>query len=124
MYKRKMFGFIFCLTALGFSAGAFAELPPIKIGVMGPVTGKSSEDMGQSIVGGARVFLADMNQMGVILGRRVELVERDDQAKPDIVWATTSVQEVVNVMRSLDAAGVPKTVPVFSQGGVERDFLR
>ena len=84
MYKRKMFGFIFCLTALGFSAGAFAELPPIKIGVMGPVTGKSSEDMGQSIVGGARVFLADMNQMGGILGRRVELVERDDQAKPDI----------------------------------------
>ena len=84
MYKRKMFGFIFCLTALGFSAGAFAELPPIKIGVIGPVTGKSSEDMGQSIVGGARVFLADMNQMGGILGRRVELVERDDQAKPDI----------------------------------------
>ncbi len=38
-------------------------------------------------------------------------------AKPDIVWATTSVQEVTNVMRSLDAAGVPKTVPVFSQGG-------
>jgi len=50
----------------------------LQIGVIGPVTGKSSEDMGQSIVGGARVFLADINQMGGILGRRAELVERDD----------------------------------------------
>ena len=38
-------------------------------------------------------------------------------AKPDIVWATTSVQEVVNDMNSLDAAGVPKSVPIFSEGG-------
>ncbi|MFD2271672.1 ABC transporter substrate-binding protein [Undibacterium arcticum] len=30
------------------------------------------------------VFLADINQMGGILGRRVELVERDDQAKPEV----------------------------------------
>ncbi|MFC6519970.1 ABC transporter substrate-binding protein [Undibacterium arcticum] len=84
MHKRRMIGFMFCLTALGLSGSAFAELPPIKIGVIGPVTGKSSEDMGQSIVGGARVFLADINQMGGILGRRVELVERDDQAKPEV----------------------------------------
>jgi branched-chain amino acid transport system substrate-binding protein len=30
------------------------------------------------------VFLADVTQIGEILGRRVELVERDDQAKPEI----------------------------------------
>lgn len=52
--------------------------------MIGPTTGKSSEDMGESIRGGARVFLSDINQFGGVLGRRVELVERDDEAKPDI----------------------------------------
>lgn len=84
MQKRSTCSVIFCLTALGFCANALAELPPIKIGVIGPVTGASSEDMGLSIIGGARVFLADINQMGGVLGRKIELVERDDRAKPDI----------------------------------------
>src|SRR5476649_2562660 len=35
-------------------------------------------------MGGARVFAADINQSGGILGRKVEIVERDDQANPDI----------------------------------------
>ncbi|AMO98570.1 hypothetical protein CAter10_0692 [Collimonas arenae] len=47
MQKRSMLGFIFCLSALGFSASALAELPPIKIGVIGPITGPSS-DMGKA----------------------------------------------------------------------------
>lgn len=84
MRKCSVVGMFFCLAALNFSASASPELPPIKIGVIGPITGKSSEDMGTSIIGGARVFLADMNQMGGILGRRVELVERDDRALPDV----------------------------------------
>lgn len=79
-----MLGILCCLIALGTNGIAAAQLPPIKIGIIGPVTGKSSEDMGQSIVGGAMVFEADINQMGGILGRRVELVVRDDQAKPDV----------------------------------------
>ncbi len=86
MQKRSTCGVIFCLTALGalgFSASASAELPPIKIGVIGPITGPSS-DMGLSMIGGARVFLADINQVGGVLGRKIELVERDDLAKPDV----------------------------------------
>jgi branched-chain amino acid transport system substrate-binding protein len=85
MQKRhRLAGFIFLLAAWAFGANAFGEPAPIRIGVIGPVTGKSSEDMGQSIIGGARVFLSDINQMGGILGRRVELVERDDQANPEV----------------------------------------
>ncbi|AIY39918.1 Branched-chain amino acid ABC transporter [Collimonas arenae] len=83
MQKRSISSVIFCLTTLGFSAGAYAELPPIKIGVIGPITGPS-EDMGQSMIGGARVFLADINQVGGVLGRKIELVERDDRAKPEV----------------------------------------
>lgn len=84
MQKRKALSSMLGLAALFFSVNALAELPPIRIGVIGPVTGKSSEAMGQSISGGARVFLSDVSQMGGILGRRVELVERDDQAKPEV----------------------------------------
>ncbi len=71
------------LTCGALACAAHADPAPIRIGVIGPVTGKASEDMGQSIMGGAQVFLADVNQIGGILGRRVELVERDDRSQPE-----------------------------------------
>lgn len=84
MQKRLICFFSLSLTAFACSGIASAELSPIRIGIIGPITGKSSEDMGISIVGGARVFLSDVMQIGGILGRRVEIVERDDQAKPEV----------------------------------------
>jgi branched-chain amino acid transport system substrate-binding protein len=71
------------LVAACCSAGVQADQAPIRIGIIGPVTGKNSEEIGQSIIGGARVFLADVNQIGGIMGRPVELVERDDQANAE-----------------------------------------
>jgi branched-chain amino acid transport system substrate-binding protein len=81
VYRSVLFSL--AIAVAHFSALA-EEQPPIKIGVVGPFTGKSSEDMGESIRGGARVFLNEINQMGGLLGRRVELIERDDQAKPEL----------------------------------------
>ncbi|PFH12309.1 branched-chain amino acid transport system substrate-binding protein [Collimonas sp. PA-H2] len=78
-FKRMLPALILCT-----SLPVFAEEPPVRIAVIGPTTGKSSEDMGESIRGGARVFLSDINQFGGVLGRRVELVERDDEAKPEV----------------------------------------
>ncbi|HEX7644318.1 MAG TPA: ABC transporter substrate-binding protein [Burkholderiaceae bacterium] len=66
-----------------FQPAAAADPVAIRIGVIGPITGKNSEDMGQSIVGGARVFLSDVNQFGGIMGRPVEIIERDDRADPE-----------------------------------------
>lgn len=82
-YLRKFF---FAAAIAGTFASPIAQAAdttPIRIGVIGPVTGKNSEDMGQSIIGGARVFLSDVNQIGGIMGRPVEIIERDDQATPD-----------------------------------------
>lgn len=75
--------FFAVLATICFNATAQTAQTPIKIGVIGPVTGKNSEDMGQSIMGGAHVFQADVNQIGGILGHPVELIERDDQANPE-----------------------------------------
>ncbi len=60
------------------SAGA-----PIKIGLIFPLTGGSS-DMGISARVGAQVAVNEINQVGGYLGRPLELVTRDDEATPDI----------------------------------------
>ena len=71
-------------TLFSLSQAVYAEPPPIRIGVIGPFSAKSSSDMGESLRGGARVFLSDLNQMGGVLGRKIELIERDDEAKPEL----------------------------------------
>jgi branched-chain amino acid transport system substrate-binding protein len=96
-------------------AGAFisplanaADLEPVRIGVIGPVTGKNSEDMGQSIIGGARVFLSEVNQIGGIMGRPVEIVEMDDQANPDrgVMLAKQLVEQKVVAVVGFGNTGV------------------
>jgi branched-chain amino acid transport system substrate-binding protein len=66
-------------VALATSCSAFAA-DTIKIGVSGPYTGGSSP-MGASMRDGVRLAAAEINAKGGILGRKIELVERDDEAK-------------------------------------------
>ncbi len=61
-----------------FGAQAFAA-DPIKIGVYGPFSGGSSP-MGLSMRNGVRLAADEINAKGGILGRKIELVDRDDQA--------------------------------------------
>ena len=53
---------------------------PIKIGVDGPFTGGSSS-MGVSMRDGVRLAAEEINKAGGVLGRQIQLVERDDEAK-------------------------------------------
>lgn len=79
----------------------------IRIGIIGPFTGKSSTDMGESIRGGARVFLQDINQIGGVMGRRIELVERDDQAKPEL--GVAMAKELVDKEKVVAVIGIANT---------------
>ncbi len=65
------------LVALALGATA-AE--PIKIGVSGPFTGGSSP-MGLSMRDGVRLATEEINKAGGVLGRKIQLIERDDEAK-------------------------------------------
>lgn len=56
---------------------------PIRIGLIFPLTGGSS-DMGNSARVGAQVAVNEINQVGGYLGRKLELVVRDDEANPDV----------------------------------------
>ncbi|MBC3862780.1 ABC transporter substrate-binding protein [Undibacterium jejuense] len=78
---------ICALLSASATSVCFAEQAPIRIGIIGPFSAKSSLDMGESVRGGARVFESDLNQIGGVLGRKIELVERDDQAKPEVGMA-------------------------------------
>ncbi len=55
----------------------------IVIGVSGPFSGGSSP-MGESMRNGVRLAVEEINAIGGINGRKIELIERDDQAKNEV----------------------------------------
>ncbi len=61
-------------------AGVASAADPIKIGVAGPFTGGSSS-MGVSMRDGVRLAVEEINKSGGVLGRKLQVVERDDEAK-------------------------------------------
>ncbi|MCK6408700.1 ABC transporter substrate-binding protein [Thauera sp.] len=63
-------------------AGA-GERAPLRIGVSGPFSGPSAP-MGLAMREGIRIAAAQVNAGGGLLGRRVELVERDDEASNEL----------------------------------------
>jgi branched-chain amino acid transport system substrate-binding protein len=70
------------VSALLAQAPAAGAVDPIRLGLIFPLTG-GSDDMGNSARIGAEVAIGEINQAGGFLGRRLELVIRDDKAHPD-----------------------------------------
>ena len=66
---------------------------PIKIGVSGPFTGGSSS-MGVSMRDGVKLAVDEINKAGGVLGRQLQIVERDDEAKNE--RGVQIAQELIN----------------------------
>jgi branched-chain amino acid transport system substrate-binding protein len=81
------------LSAMLLSAGMALAADPIKIGVSGPFTGGSSS-MGVSMRDGVRLATEEINKAGGVLGRKIVLVERDDEAKNE--RGVQIAQELIN----------------------------
>jgi branched-chain amino acid transport system substrate-binding protein len=79
-------------VALGFSMSGMAA-EAIRIGVSGPFTAGSAP-MGVSMRDGVRLAVAEINAKGGVLGRKIELVERDDEAKNE--RGVQIAQELIN----------------------------
>ena len=92
-------------SAVAFSAGAFAA-DPIKIGVDGPFTGGSSS-MGVSMRDGVRLATEEINKSGGVLGRQIQLVERDDEAKNE--RGVQIAQEFINKEKVVAVVGYINT---------------
>ena len=74
-------------------AGLAVAADPIKIGVAGPFTGGSSS-MGVSMRDGVRLAVEEINKSGGVLGRKLQVVERDDEAKNE--RGVQIAQELIN----------------------------
>ncbi len=91
--------------ALAASCSAFAA-DPIKIGVSGPYTAGSSP-MGTSMRDGVRLAASRDQCQGRVLGRQIELVERDDQA--DNERGVQVSQELINKEQVVATVGYINT---------------
>lgn len=93
-------------TAATRTSNGFGERAPVRIGVSGPFSGPSAP-MGLSMRDGIRIAAAEINAGDGLLGRRVELVERDDEASNEL--GAQIVREFVNRERVVAGLGIVNT---------------
>ena len=94
------------VSALVLAAASAIAADPIKIGVDGPFTGGSSS-MGVSMRDGVRLAVEEINKSGGVLGRKLQLVERDDEAKNE--RGVQIAQELINKEKVVAAVGYINT---------------
>lgn len=93
------------VAALVISTHAQAA-DPIKVGLTGPFTGGSSS-MGVSMRDAVKLAVADINKNGGVLGRQIQLVERDDEAKNEL--GAQIAQELINKEKVVATLGFINT---------------
>ncbi len=83
------------MTTIALAAAMTATFAAdtIKIGVAGPFTGGSSS-MGVSMRDGVKMATDEINKAGGVLGRQIQLIERDDEAKNE--RGVQIAQELIN----------------------------
>ena len=80
------------IAALTIATPGYAA-DPIKIGITGPFTGGSSS-MGVSMRDGVKLAIEEINKAGGVLGRPLQGVERDDEARNEL--GVQIAQELIN----------------------------
>jgi branched-chain amino acid transport system substrate-binding protein len=88
-------------VVLAAASTSFAA-DPIRIGLQGPLTGGSSP-MGVSMRDGVKLAVSEINAKGGVLGRKLELIERDDEARNE--RGVQIAQELINKEKVVAAVG-------------------
>jgi len=125
---------VICFLMIGLNVPAMAA-DSIKIGFHAPLTGFAASD-GKSATEGARLAVSQVNAAGGVLGKQLELVVYDDEAKParSIPIANKLIGQdkvVVGISGSYSgatrsAAGIfqEAKVPYISAYGIHPDITR
>lgn len=90
---------------LALGGAAFAQ-STIKIGLSGPFTGGSAA-MGVSMRDGVKLAVDEINKKGGVLGKKIALVERDDEAKNEL--GVQIAQELINKEQVVATVGFINT---------------
>ncbi len=88
-----MFRNVIAVAAASLLLAGTALAQPIKVGLSGPFTGGSAS-MGVSMRDGVKLAVSEINKAGGIMGRQIQLVERDDEAKNEL--GVQIAQELIN----------------------------
>jgi branched-chain amino acid transport system substrate-binding protein len=96
----------FCLCALFAACGKGADETVIRIGVAGPMTGDQAKN-GEELWYGTVLAAEEWNRKGGVLGKKIELVQRDDQALP--TFANQVASELID-------AGVKAVIGHYNSG--------
>jgi branched-chain amino acid transport system substrate-binding protein len=105
-YTRRSISSTFAVLALAASVNVAYAADPIKLGVQGPFTGGSSS-MGVSMRDGVRMAVDEINKAGGVMGRQLQLVERDDEAKNE--RGVQIAQELINKEKVVATVGYINT---------------
>lgn len=103
-HKTKTYVAVALMTCSLAATAIAAE--PIKIGVTGPFTGGSAP-MGVSMRDGVKLAVADINAKGGVLGRQLQIIERDDEAKNE--RGVQIAQELINKEKVVSTVGFINT---------------
>lgn len=95
-------------AAASGGSGSVATSGDIKIGLMGPFTGASAP-FGTAIKRGAEMAVADVNNAGGINGRKVTLVERDDQYAGSTTLGQQNITDLISKENVLALFGTANT---------------
>lgn len=89
-----------------FGCGSGTKIETIKIGVAGPMAGDMAK-MGTDVLNGAKLAVEQWNVRGGVLGKKIEIILRDDEGKEPM--AKTVAYELIN-------AGVVGIIGHFNSG--------
>jgi len=117
----RVFGAVIVGIGLAAASAAFAQSSePIKIGFSMALTGPLAANGKQALLG-AKIWQEEINAKGGLLGRQVELINYDDQSKPDTVpgiyTKLLDVDKVDLVIGPYATNMVAPAIPVVMQKG-------
>jgi branched-chain amino acid transport system substrate-binding protein len=92
--------------ALCVAAGCGRSSNTVRLGVAGPITGEQAKN-GQDLTEGTTLAVEEWNAKGGVLGKKIEIVVRDDEAKP---------KNATGVASELVDAGVAAVIGHFNSG--------
>jgi branched-chain amino acid transport system substrate-binding protein len=93
--------FISILTVIAMAGGS-GSAQTIKVGLSGPLSG-DFRSVGIAMQAGARIAVAEINKSGGVLGRQLELIERDDEA--NVETGTRVARELIGDQHVAAAIG-------------------
>ena len=107
------------VLGLGFASGAWAQ-PTVKVGVIFPLSGGAGPQ-GQHVSNAIQTMAALINESGGVLGRKIEIIARDDESTPAVGVSRANEMIAQGVSVVIEGWNSPVTLamqPVLARAGV------